>query len=86
MKFKQPLTGNALIAALRNSDPHAYEFIVEHYFDDMCKIAFGLTNEKATAATVVSLAFHRLWEERESIPDGASILAHLNKYIGDAIR
>jgi DNA-directed RNA polymerase specialized sigma24 family protein len=90
MKFKLPLNDTvplmpvlrtSLIAALRDSDPHAYEFIVESYFDKAYRIAFAFTKDKAKASTVVSLAFQRLWDKRASIPDGASIIAHLTKYI-----
>ena len=94
MKFKPPLTDAALldmrlrtslIAALRDGNPHAYEFIVETYFDRAYRIAFALAKDKTTVATVVSLAFQCLWDKRASIPDGASIQAHLTKYIRDII-
>jgi DNA-directed RNA polymerase specialized sigma24 family protein len=72
-----------LIDALRNGDFQAYARIMRYYFNYVNKAALKITKDKEMAADVAFKVFIRLWNKRKEIPQGASILAHLYKYLND---
>lgn len=73
------------VTALREGDENAFEDIVRHYMVDATKIALSFAKDRDKADKAVFIAFCELWDNRDRIPEGASIQAYLTKWIREII-
>jgi DNA-directed RNA polymerase specialized sigma24 family protein len=83
--LRRPGRKNKLLIAFKAGDLQAYARLMRRYQDFVNRTAFDFTNDKAKAIEVAIRAFMKLWNEREKIPDNASLMAYLRKFVGEIV-
>jgi DNA-directed RNA polymerase specialized sigma24 family protein len=83
MSQKTLFANQTLIRAFKDGDMEAYAYLMRKHQDAAHKIAFAFTKDKEKSMEVVIVVFMRLWNKRASIPDNASIIAYLSRFIRD---
>jgi DNA-directed RNA polymerase specialized sigma24 family protein len=81
MSEKRSLANQVLIRAFKEGDMNAYAHLMRKHQEAAHRIAFAFTKDEEKSAELVIVVFMRLWNKRESIPEGASIIAYLSKFI-----
>jgi len=74
-----------LIAKLRQSDEHAFEFIFHQYYPRICLYALQFTNDDKEAEDIAKDAFIKIWKgkkEFESIDHLKSSIYQATKHVG----
>lgn len=66
-----------LYEALRKGDERAFEAVFRAYYPRLCQFAKTYINDTSVSKNMAQDAFMRLWENRETLREGGSVIAYL---------
>lgn len=81
--LRRPGREKELLVAFKAGDLQAYACLMRKHQDFVNRTALTFTKDKTKAIEVAIRAFMKLWSERENIPDNASLMAYLRKFVGE---
>ncbi|MEM1321144.1 MAG: RNA polymerase sigma-70 factor [Bacteroidota bacterium] len=78
---REPLSDEALLEAMRESNYRAFEQLFHRYYQLLCKRAFGLTHCTFKSEEIVSDVFIKIWKNRSTIKLDSKVKYYLYRAI-----
>ena len=75
------VTDKDLIAKLQQGDKEAFKQLFNRYYDQLYATSISMTKDKEAAKDVVQDVFFDVWEKRNSLNFGTSIIAYLKRSV-----